>query len=90
MFCSRHVGCLDVVNVFITEAVIEHMDLDFFPSFHHIGHPRMGLGELTEQGPPRAEGVGCSITCVYVCIYAHMYIFIQQVCTLGFSLVVKT
>lgn len=87
--CSWHVGCLNVVHVLITEAVIEHMDLGFFPSFHHIGLPGTGLGELTEQGPPRAEGVGCSITCVYVCIYAHMYIFIQQVCTLGFSLVVK-
>lgn len=88
--CSWHVGCLDVVNVLITEAVIEHMDLGFFPGFHHTGLPGAGLGELAEQGPPRAEGVGCSIKCVYVCIYAHMYIFIQQVCTLGFSLVVKT
>lgn len=77
-------------SVLITEAVIEYMDMGFFPSFHHTGLPRAGLDELTEQGPPHAEGVGRGITCVYVCIYAHMYIFIQQVCTLGFSLVVET
>lgn len=77
--CSCHVGCLDVVNVLITEAVIEHMDLGFSLIFATLDSLEQGWVSSQSKVHPMLRVWGAaSRVCMYV--YMHICIYLYNRC----------
>lgn len=78
-----YVGSFTVGDALVARGVVEHVDLVFFffpySCLHHVVLSRVGLGELTGQGPEPRWGLWvASRVCMYV--YMHICIYFYTRC----------